>query len=241
MWVTTRRRILLAPSSFTAAKMASTDSSEFIPQSSRSTSSPSANRKTLTRPSSNGMGKRSSNTPSATSLSASSTTFPAFSLSPGFRHSGKDGRIRLCRSSRLGLVTVAELRDHVANHPGAAGIARLRRVADLSEPKAESAMETRLRLLLVIAGLPRPEAQVSIRDDQGRFLGRPDLLYRIERLAIEYDGGNHRHRLADDNRRQNGLIGAGVRVLRFTAADVYGAPDAVVNQVRHGLVAARFV
>lgn len=140
-----------------------------------------------------------------------------------------------------GLVTVAELRDHVANHPGAAGIARLRRVADLSEPKAESAMETRLRLLLVIAGLPRPEAQVSIRDDQGRFLGRPDLLYRIERLAIEYDGGNHRDRLADDNRRQNGLIGAGVRVLRFTAADVYGAPDAVVNQVRHGLVAARFV
>src|SRR5713226_4882605 len=79
MCVTTRRRILFAATSFTAAKMASTDSSEFIPQSSRSTSSPSANRKTLTRPSSNGMGKRSSNTPSATSLSASSTTFPALS------------------------------------------------------------------------------------------------------------------------------------------------------------------
>jgi very-short-patch-repair endonuclease len=102
-------------------------------------------------------------------------------------------------------------------------------------------METRLRLLLVLAGLPRPEAQVSIRDDQGRFLGRPDLLYRVEHLAIEYDGGNHRDRLADDNRRQNGLIGAGLRVLRFTASDVYGAPDAVVMQVRHGLVASRFV
>lgn len=138
-----------------------------------------------------------------------------------------------------GLVTIAELRDYVANHPGAAGIARLRRVADLSEPKAESAMETRLRVLLVLAGLPRPEAQVSIRDDQGRFLGRPDLLYRLERLAIEYDGGNHRDRLVDDNRRQNGLIGAGLRVLRFSAADVYGAPDSVVMQVRRGLVAAR--
>src|SRR5260370_19242066 len=79
MWVTTRRRILFPPSSFTAARMASTDSSEFIPQSSRSTSSPSANRKTLTRPSSNGMGKRSPKSPSATSLSASSTTFPALS------------------------------------------------------------------------------------------------------------------------------------------------------------------
>src|SRR5712691_4898834 len=59
--------------------MASTDSSEFIPQSSRSTSSPSANRKTLTRPFSNVMSYRISNTPSATSLSASSTTSPAFS------------------------------------------------------------------------------------------------------------------------------------------------------------------
>jgi len=138
-----------------------------------------------------------------------------------------------------GLVTIAQLRDYVANHPGAAGIARLRRVGDLSEPKAESAMETRLRVLLVLAGLPRPEAQVSIRDDQGRFLGRPDLLYRLERLAIEYDGGNHRDRLADDNRRQNGLIGAGLRVLRFSAADVYRSPDSVVRQVRHALVAAR--
>src|SRR5713226_1748812 len=79
MCVTTRRRILFAPSSLTAARMASTDSSEFIPQSSRSTWSPSANRKTLTRPSSNGIGKRSSNTPSATSLSARSTTVVALS------------------------------------------------------------------------------------------------------------------------------------------------------------------
>src|SRR6266852_9344207 len=79
MWVTTSRRIRFAPTCDTAARIASTDSSEFIPQSSRSTSSPSANRKTLTRPSSNGMGKRSSNTPCATSLSAISTTVPALS------------------------------------------------------------------------------------------------------------------------------------------------------------------
>ena len=81
-------------------------------------------------------------------------------------------------------------------------------------------METRLRMLLVLAGLPRPEIQVSIYDDEGRFLGRPDLLYRDQRLALEYDGGNHRDRLVDDNRRQNGLIGGGLRLLRFTAADV---------------------
>lgn len=134
-----------------------------------------------------------------------------------------------------GLVTIAELGAYIAEHPGTKGVARLRRVVELAEPKAESAMETRLRMLLVLAGLPRPEVQVSIHDREGRFLGRPDLFYRRQRLAIEYDGGNHRDRLVDDNRRQNGLVGAGLRLLRFTAADVYGAPDTVAMQVRHSL------
>jgi len=92
-----------------------------------------------------------------------------------------------------------------------------------------------MRVLLVLAGLPRPEVQVSIQDDEGRFLGRPDLLYRRQHLAIEYDGGNHRERLVDDNRRQYGLVGAGYRLLRFTAADVYGTPQMVAMQVRNGL------
>jgi len=138
------------------------------------------------------------------------------------------------------LVAVADLRTHAAEHPRAKGIARLRRVVDLAEPKADSAMETRLRMLLVLAGLPTPEVQVPIKDDQGRFLGRPDLFYRHQRLAIEYDGGNHRDRLVDDNRRQNGLVGAGFRLLRFTAADVYRTPDRVVAQVRHALTTPGF-
>jgi len=87
----------------------------------------------------------------------------------------------------------------------------------------------------VLGGLPRPEVQVSIHDQRGRFLGRPDLLYRLQRLAIEYDGANHRNRLVDDNRRQNGLIGAGFRLLRFTAADVYGTPEIVAVEVRQSL------
>jgi very-short-patch-repair endonuclease len=133
------------------------------------------------------------------------------------------------------LVTFAELRCHIGEHPRAKGIARLRRVVDLAEPKTESTMETRLRMLLVLAGLPRPEVQAPIRDDHGHFLGRPDLLYRVQRLVLEYDGGNHRDRLVEDDRRQNGLVGAGFRLLRFTAADVYRTPDGTVVQVRQGL------
>ena len=90
-------------------------------------------------------------------------------------------------------------------------------------------------MLLVLARLPRPEAQLPVHDDEGRFLGRPDLLYARQRLAIEFDGGNHRDRLVDDNRRQNGLVGAGFRLLRFTSADVYGNPEGVASQVRQAL------
>jgi len=137
-----------------------------------------------------------------------------------------------------GLASIPDLSTHVAAHPGAKGIARLRRVVELAEPKTESSMESRLRMLLVLAGLPRPEVQVAIHDDQGRFLGRPDMLYRAHGLALEYDGRNHRDRLVDDNRRQNGLIGAGYRVLRFSAPDVYGARETVVSQVRQALLMA---
>ena len=133
------------------------------------------------------------------------------------------------------LLSVAELISYVADHPGARGVARLRRVLAFVEPETESAMETRLRMLIVMAGLPRPEVQVSIHDDRGNFLGRPDLVYPRHRLAIEFDGGTHRDRMVEDNRRQNGLVGAGYRLLRFTAADVYGTPDTVAMQVRHAL------
>ncbi len=134
------------------------------------------------------------------------------------------------------LVTLAELGTYVERHGRTKGVARLRRVIGLAEPKAESPMETRLRMLLVQARLPRPEVQAPIHDEQGNFLGRADLLYRRQRLAIEFDGANHRERLVEDNRRQNGVVGAGFRLLRFTAGDVYRTPDVVVMQVRGALV-----
>lgn len=124
------------------------------------------------------------------------------------------------------------LRRYVSRCAGMAGVRRARRVVELAEPAAESPMETRLRLLLVQAGLPRPAAQVTLRDDDRAFLGRPDLYYREAGLAIEYDGNGHRASLTADNRRQNRLQQAGVRLLRYTAPDIYQRPDAIVAEVR---------
>lgn len=133
------------------------------------------------------------------------------------------------------LVHIAGLSARVAARPGAAGIAQLRRVVELAEPLAESPMETRLRLLLVLGGLPRPRAQVPLHDERGNFLGRPDLYYPEQRLGIEYDGGTRRDSLADDDLRQNRLLDAGHRLLRFTARDIGRSPEAVVGLVARQL------
>ena len=114
---------------------------------------------------------------------------------------------------------------------GRAGASRLRRLAELAAP-AESPMETRLRWLLIDAGLPIPEVQTDLYDCSGRFVGRADLYYSSAHLVVEFDGGIHRDRLVSDNRRQNSLQQAGYRVLRFTSPDVYGRPNDVVGLVR---------
>ena len=49
-------------------------------------------------------------------------------------------------------------------------------------------METRLRMLLVLGGLPRPQAQAQLFSTAGRFVARVDLLDAEPGLAIEYDG-----------------------------------------------------
>ena len=134
------------------------------------------------------------------------------------------------------LVATAQLESALASRQGSKGVVRLRQALGLADKNAESPMETRLRLLLVLAGLPRPETQVALHDEEGRFLGRPDLFYRSHRLAIEYDGASHRDNLTGDNRRQNLLVNAGYRILRFTADDVLRGPDAVVAQVGKALV-----
>lgn len=138
-----------------------------------------------------------------------------------------------------GLTTCAEIQAAVEACPPRRNIRRLRRVVALAEAKAESPMETRLRLLLVLAGIPGPLLQVDLHDERGLFVGRADLYYPDRRLAIEYDGGIHRTSLVADNRRQNLMLQAGYQLLRFTAADVLGSPAAVVAQVRTALKPSR--
>jgi len=134
---------------------------------------------------------------------------------------------------------MSDLVAWLETHKRFPGNVRLQRAIELAEPATESPMETRLRLLLVLAGLPRPQVQVPLHDDKGHFIGRPDLYYPEQRLALEYDGAIHRETMTADHRRQNRLINAGYRLLRFTAADVLSNPDSVVLLVAHDLPPVR--
>ena len=129
------------------------------------------------------------------------------------------------------LVELSVVERYVQAHPGEKGMKRLRRAVRLSNPRSESPMETRLRLELIMARLPPPSVQADLRDRTGNFIGRADLYYPDRRLVIEYDGENHKNRLAADLRRQNALVNAGYHLLRFTGADLR-TPGSVVTQVR---------
>jgi hypothetical protein len=154
------------------------------------------------------------------------------------RYSAVEALVALDMAVRARRTSVAALDRYAKTSKGRAGVRMLRFLAPLAAP-AESAMETRLRWLLIQAGLPRPEVQTNLHDADDDFVGRADLYYPTARLVLEYDGGNHRERLVEDDRRQNLLVNAGFRLLRFTAADIYGRPEVVQAQVRSTLLAPK--
>jgi hypothetical protein len=132
------------------------------------------------------------------------------------------------------LLTPADLAASALARPGWPGLPRLRRVLELCDAGAESPQETRLRLVLIAGGLPRPVCQYQVVDGRGRFVARVDLAYPERKLAIEYEGDHHRGRVAfqRDLRRMNRLRALGWTVLRFGAADIYRQPVRVIALVQ---------
>ncbi|MBN1091931.1 DUF559 domain-containing protein [Blastococcus sp. TML/M2B] len=128
----------------------------------------------------------------------------------------------------------------VARSAGRRGVATARQVLPCADRLAGSPMESVLRWLLHVAGLPRPVLQHVVRAG-GRFLGMVDLAWPEHRVLVEFDGDVHRERrvFVEDLRRQNGLVLAGWTVLRFTSADVRGRPEQVVAAIRAALTAGR--
>jgi hypothetical protein len=141
--------------------------------------------------------------------------------------------IALDALSHRHLVTVAELAEYGHPRRQLRGARTLLRRLPLVEPRSESPMESRLRLLIVLAGLPVPVAQFEVRGPGNRFAGRVDLAWPELRVAVEYDGDHHRDQIQfrRDVARLNALREAGWTVLRFTAPDLIEHPEETVRQI----------
>lgn len=119
-------------------------------------------------------------------------------------------------------------------YPGARGLRRLRVALPLVDPGAASPKETWLRLLLIDAGLPAPTTQIPVLD-RYRTLAVLDMGWEELKVAVEYDGDQHRsdrRQYVRDQRRLRRLAEMGWIVIRVIAED---RPDDIVQRVREAL------
>ncbi|GHE14025.1 hypothetical protein GCM10011381_38730 [Klenkia taihuensis] len=135
-----------------------------------------------------------------------------------------------CVAERIS--TLAALRQAAAGLAGR-GCRRARAAADRADGQAGSPQETRLRLLVLDAGLLPPLAQFTVRVE-GRFVARVDFAWPDHRIALEYEGAWHTTRVAADRRRIEALQAAGWRVLFVTAADLR-RPAPLLARIRAAL------
>ncbi|MFD0595366.1 type IV toxin-antitoxin system AbiEi family antitoxin domain-containing protein [Catellatospora coxensis] len=137
----------------------------------------------------------------------------------------------------LGLLAEDELAELPALMFGRRGVAVARNWIEQADGRAESPLETRARLRCADAGIPPDDLQASIVGGDGRVLARVDLLWRAARLVGEADGGEVHDRpeaVYRDRQRQNDLVNAGYRVVRFTWSDTLDA-EAIPRIVRRAL------
>ncbi|WP_219414131.1 DUF559 domain-containing protein [Pseudonocardia nigra] len=125
----------------------------------------------------------------------------------------------------------ADLRALRSVHLGAWGCGRLEAVLRLADPRAASPMETRIRVALVLAGMP-PCVQHPVATGGREF--RLDLAYPAVMLAVEYDGRHHLDpgQALYDLEREALLTAAGWKVIRFRAGTVLHRPQLIVARTR---------
>ena len=139
---------------------------------------------------------------------------------------------------KAGHTSPERLTDAVAPWSGR-GCRVARRAASLARRDVDSPQETRLRLLLVLAGLPEPQVNLILRGRDGSWRRRYDLAYEHLRLIIEYDGRTH----AEDTQqwlteifRREELDQMRWRLVIVTSEGIYHEPLRTLERVRDALL-----
>jgi hypothetical protein len=136
-----------------------------------------------------------------------------------------------------GLIGESDLDQVHRSIAGRRGAVSAREWLGQIDARAESPLETRARLRCADGGVAPDELQAEIFGERGELIARVDMLWRRFRLVGELDGARHHdtpEALFRDRERQNALVNAGFRVLRFTWQDTL-TPDAIPRAVREAM------
>ncbi|WFE39528.1 hypothetical protein [Micromonospora sp. WMMD998] len=134
----------------------------------------------------------------------------------------------------------AELMAYLGRRAGERGARRFAEALGLADGGAESLPESRLRVRLIRAGLPRPVTQHVITR-QGRFVARVDLAWPDLKVAVEYDGLWHHdaEQFHRDRRRLNQILRDDWIVLHVTSRRMAEDFDGVLAEIRAALTTRR--
>jgi len=129
-------------------------------------------------------------------------------------------------------VKMADVELLVGRYPGRRGVERARVSLDLVDAGSQSPKETWLRLVLVQAGLPRPQTQIPVLDEFGDVIAYLDMGWEDVKVAVEYDGEQHRNdrrQYTWDIRRLEAVERRGWTLVRVVAGD---QPVDILRRVR---------
>lgn len=137
-------------------------------------------------------------------------------------------RFRLCPDLLL---------NFLVRYPRAIGNPRVIDVLAHANPYSGSPMESRLRMVLELAGLPRPRVQWVVQDRGTRTALWLDLAYPQAKVGIEYEGEEHTtpEGVLRDAGRYTRLVDRGWRIYRYTKFDVRGGRGRIVAEVTRAL------
>lgn len=117
-------------------------------------------------------------------------------------------------------------------HAGRRGIVKAREAIALFDSGAQSPKESWLRVLLIQDGLPPPRTQIPILNEFGTAFAYLDMGWEDVRVAVEYDGEQHRvdrRQYTWDVRRLETVERLGWIVIRVVAGD---RPTDIIRRVR---------
>lgn len=135
----------------------------------------------------------------------------------------------LARATRIKAADVELLAER---YSGRRGIVQAREAIALFDGGAQSPKESWLRVVLIQAGLPRPQTQIPVLNEFGSAVAYLDMGWDELKVAVEYDGEQHRsdrRQYTWDVRRLETLERLGWIVIRVVAGD---RPADIIRRVR---------